>query len=99
MPCRSGFEDEPTIRIVDKHLQPELDKVTALLCAVSLHLQRDNPTVFQELRVRLPHYNLWVKEHEAVDAQRWYKHYRGTYPNFSLDEIAKMVRNGILEVP
>lgn len=42
---------------------------------------------------------LFETEAEANDAQRWYKHYRGTYPNFSLDEIAKMVRNGILEVP
>ena len=99
MPCRSGFEDEPVTYIVDKHLQPDLDKVTALLCSLSMFLGRHHVKVLEQALKDVPEFESWLTKHQASDAQRWYKHYRGMYPNFSLDEIAKMVRNGILEVP
>lgn len=99
MPCRSGFEDEPTIRIVDKHLQPELDRVTNLFCITTRFLQTHHYSVFNLLLLNVKGYKEWVAEHEVLDEQRWYKHYCSIYPNFSLEEIAKMVRNGILEVP
>lgn len=99
MPCYVEDPSTPVVRIVDKHLQPDLDKLTALLCSLSMFLGRHHVKVLEQAIKDVPGFEPWLIKHQASDAQRWYKHYRGTYPNFSLDEIAKMVRNGILEVP
>ena len=64
-----------------------------------MFLGRHHVKVLEQALKDVLEFESWLTKHQASDAQRWYKHYRGMYPNFSLDEIAKMVRNGILEVP
>ena len=38
-----------------------------------------------------------IQDHRLLDEQRWYSMYSTEYPKFSKEEIAKMVRSGILE--
>ena len=38
-----------------------------------------------------------IKEHRVADEERWWNMYHSKYPDFTIGEIAKMVRSGILE--
>ena len=38
-----------------------------------------------------------IQEHRITDEERWWNIYHSKYPDFTIGEIAKMVRSGILE--
>ena len=75
----------------------ETDKVTRLLCFVTHRFEKINPSVYKGLLKENKELQDWVTQHEAVDAARWYEFYKGEYPNYSLEEIAKAVKSGMLK--
>lgn len=78
--------------------QPRENKEMRLLCDVLNHLeQTDNFDSVISVCKYTTEIKEWWKQHCKEDADRWYKHYKDKYPNFSKDEIAKMVREGVLE--
>lgn len=101
MPCRSdGYESESTKQIVDFYLKPELDNVTNLLCTLTHVIKLQLPTVLYESVVDSSMgLREWINEHQKVDEDRWYNHYRQQYSNFSKVEIVKMINEGILAKP
>jgi hypothetical protein len=78
-------------------LKQETDVVTRLLCFVTYRFQKTNPTVYKALLEENKELKDWTVRHEAVDAARWYAHYKTEYPNYSSEEIAKAVRSGMLK--
>ena len=75
----------------------EIDLVTRLLCFVTHRFEKINPSVYKGLLKENKELQDWVTQHEAVDAARWYEFYKGEYPNYSLEEIAKAVKSGMLK--
>lgn len=75
----------------------ETDLVTRLLCFVTYRFEKTNPATYKALLQENKELREWVTKHEAVDAARWYAHYKTEYPNYSLEEIAKAVRSGMLK--
>ena len=79
-----------------QELKNETDRATRLLCFVTHRFQKVNPSVFGGLLKENKELQDWVTQHEAVDAARWYAHYKAEYPNYTQEEIAKAVRSGML---
>ena len=75
----------------------EIDKATRLLCFVMHRFEKVNPSVYKGLLKENKELQDWVTQHEAVDAARWFAHYKTEYPNYSLEEIAKAVKSGMLK--
>lgn len=80
-----------------KRFAHQLDITTRLLCFVTHRFEKINPSVYQGLLQENKELQDWVTQHEAVDAARWYSHYKSEYPNYSLEEIAKAVKSGMLK--
>ena len=40
---------------------------------------------------------IWYTQHKTVDENRWYSHYKNLYPNFSKEEIVKLIDNNLLQ--
>lgn len=78
-------------------LSNQLEITTRLLCFVTHRFEKINPSVYKGLLKENKELQDWVTEHEAVDAARWYAHYKTEYPNYSLEEIAKAVKSGMLK--
>ena len=75
----------------------EIDLTTRLLCFVTYRFQKTNPAVYKALLEENKELKDWTVQHEAADAARWYAHYKTEYPNYSLEEIAKAVKSGMLK--
>lgn len=82
-----------------KALTTQLDKVTRLLCFTTVRFEKVAPSVWGGLLQQNSELATWVEAHKAEDEEKWFNHYRGQYPNFSKEEIAKMVRNEVLPIP
>ena len=78
-------------------LKQETDLVTRLLCFITHRFEKTNPDVYKALLRENKELNDWVTKHEALDAIRWFQHYKTEYPNYSLEEIAKAVKSGMLK--
>lgn len=88
MPCRSEYDDEPTVRIVDN--------VTNLLCTVVHVMQMKlSPHLYNAVLNSSTGLPEWINEHQKVDETRWVNYYRNQYSNFSTEEILKMIKEGI----
>ena len=74
------------------------NKEMRLLCDVLTHLEQAGRFVEIINKCKYPkEIKDWWKNHKKDDEKRWFTHYHSIFPNFSSDEIAKMVRNGILK--
>ena len=96
MPCRSGFEDHE-IAIQHSSVKRELDTTTALLCSLITELKTKHLSVFNSITATNPNLLDWYNQHRIVDENRWYDHYKNTYPNFSKKEIVKLIDNKLLK--
>lgn len=93
MPCRGPdyYEDNNDI---NKTLKEEVDRLTKILCDIS---QQGPTTNLASIFFKVPDFREFVKEHEEVDNDRYYNKYKNRHPNFTKEEIVKMVRSGILD--
>ena len=96
MPCRSGFEDHERVVQQQKIVQ-ELDSTTDLLCSVMSELRTNHLDVLNALTSKNPNLLIWYTQHKSVDENRWYSHYKNLYPNFSKEEIVKLIDNNLLQ--
>lgn len=96
MACRSGFE-EHEIAIQHSSVKRELDVTTALLCSLITELKTKHLSVLNSITITNPNLLGWYNQHRIVDENRWYAHYKDAYPNFSKEEIVKLIDNKLLK--
>lgn len=101
MPCSDGGWSE---RIREKewedkisNLQERNDKLIRVICRIDTCFRNDDAwKQFLSLRGN-EEVCAVVLEHRATDEQRWWDKYKDKLQEFSKEEIAKMVRAGILD--
>lgn len=91
MPCR-GPDDYNSSS--DSYLREEAHKLTRLLCYVLHSLPSPSRDALLNNKEELKQ---WWNEHQLVDFNRKLREYSKQYPNFSEQEIRKMLQAGILE--
>ena len=91
MACRSGFEDHE-IAIKHSSVKKELDVTTALLCSLITELKTKHVDVLNSICIHNPSLLGWYNQQN-----RWYAHYKDAYPNFSKEEIIKLIDNKFLK--
>lgn len=100
MPCSDGGYDEmlreQAFEKVLESLKVRNDQLIRVICKIDTQFMNDDGyklflmTAGEEVRQV-------IQEHRITDEERWWNMYHPTYPNFTIGEIAKMVRSGILE--
>lgn len=96
MPCQSWGEDDVRT-VVDPKTKQDLDKYKRAFCEMSEAFRSANPVRFNEVLKENAFLNNINTEHSNEDSARWFKAYSKAYPSFTREEIAKMVRAGILD--
>lgn len=91
MPCRGPDEYNTS---PSESLKIEVHKLTRLLCYIlhSLPEYARSPLLEEKEELRQ-----WWEEHKKVDLIRKIREYSQKYPNFTEDEIRKMLQSGILK--
>lgn len=101
MPCSDGGWSE-AIREQEwkdkiSSLQERNDKLIRVICRIDTCFHNDDGwKQFLSLRGNEDVHEV-VLEHRAADEKRWWDKYKSKFHGFSKEEIAKMVRAGILE--
>ena len=103
MPC-VGYEEskawsEDTARQQSSRV-PELEKqlnfVMQSLCTFTKAVMKRDMKLYTEIIEEEPEIRKLIDSHITIDKERYFKAYSSMYPNFSGNEIYKMVINGIL---
>lgn len=97
MPCSDGREDTSKLDNERKirELKERNNQLMRVICKIDTFLEGygiDLPELYKDAEVRAV-----LQEHRVSDEDRWNNHYSVKYPHLSKDEIAKLVRAGILE--
>lgn len=100
MPCNSGYEFGGLHRSTSAEinlLRTRYEKITKILCYVDKELSIKNPVLWNETIQKNSDLISWISNHRTVDHNRWSEYYKNIYPNFSKEEIIKMVINKVLK--
>lgn len=104
MPCSDGkwweeLEREAKEKETQKQLkllQERNDQLMRVLCYIDRSFP--NKEVWEEfLSSAIPEVRAVILEHRQADEKLWYEQYNTKFPLLTKQEIAKMVRSGILE--
>lgn len=74
--------------------QNKIDKLTKIICKIS---KLPPETKVSELNGKVSYYDDFIKDHRKQDENRWFNKYKNIYPQFTKEEIIKMVNANILE--
>lgn len=105
MPCRDWddgvqyvYEDTQETRALVGHLRARNDTLMTALCAMNKWARGSTDRVqYKMWLLENPGIYEIMLEHDKADEAHWFEVYSKQYPNFTKEEIAKMVRAGILE--
>lgn len=102
MPCydaRDEVERETKEKEMLKQLnllQERNDQLMRVLCYIDRSFQ-DREAWEEFLCGAIPEVRFVILEHRQADEKRWYEQYKTKFPLLTKQEIAKIVRSGILE--
>ena len=102
MPCYDARDDaeretkeKETLKQL-KLLQERNDQLMRVLCYIDRSFS--NKEAWEKfLSGAIPEVRAVILEHRHADEKRWYEQYKTKFPLLTKQEIAKMVRAGILE--
>lgn len=101
MPCRDYYEDsqnealEYATKVIN--LQERNDVLMRCLCKLDKFCLDNNGKFYDVFLLSNKELREVLQQHRKSDEDNWFEVYSKKYPNFSKEEIARMVRAGILQ--